>query len=216
MREVIPETAADYLCETGRVPRGRAVAIRALGRLEHRDAGRCRGGDRRSCSSRRARGCGRRRHARRNPRLPRPGNRPLADITVFDQLRIDLYYRPIAGPSRDRPSHRVAHRIIGSPTLARVRPRRLQPEAQRSGRPTTSEPERRATTPSSAAPTPTRRPAHRPGFDGKSPQLTTSTSRVGRPPAALPSRRGGPSPPRGMSSSASWHGNCGYSIKRSP
>jgi hypothetical protein len=44
MREVTPETAADYLCETGRVPRGRAVAIRALGRLERRDAGRCRGG----------------------------------------------------------------------------------------------------------------------------------------------------------------------------
>src|SRR5689334_18673520 len=31
MREVTPETAADYLRETGRVPEGRAVAVRALG-----------------------------------------------------------------------------------------------------------------------------------------------------------------------------------------
>lgn len=30
MRDVTSETAADYLCETGRVPRGRAVAVRAL------------------------------------------------------------------------------------------------------------------------------------------------------------------------------------------
>src|SRR4051794_39973617 len=31
MREVTPETAADYLRDTGRVPAGRAVAVRGLG-----------------------------------------------------------------------------------------------------------------------------------------------------------------------------------------
>src|SRR5579883_2455553 len=31
MREVTPETAAEYLRETGRVPRARAVTVRALG-----------------------------------------------------------------------------------------------------------------------------------------------------------------------------------------
>jgi 5-methylthioribose kinase len=31
MREITPENAADYLCETGRVPEGRPVAVRALG-----------------------------------------------------------------------------------------------------------------------------------------------------------------------------------------
>src|SRR4051812_46560008 len=31
MREVTPQTAADYLRETGRVPGGKAVAVRALG-----------------------------------------------------------------------------------------------------------------------------------------------------------------------------------------
>ena len=207
MREVTPENAADYLRETGRVPDGRGGRGpgAGLGRLERRPPGRGRGASPRSCSSRRASGCGPRpsgsagstgsgpsarrwncsarvlpegavprRPLRRRGELPlrddlrpgrrgrlegaaprrpgRPGGRRarrrrssarstprpattrrldgrLADTTVFDELRIDPFYRTIARVHPEiAPPDRRADRLDGrapataassSPTSAR-------------------------------------------------------------------------------------------------